>query len=310
MQTVVNLVLASAVATGGTFVVGYPAGKFRGNFLGGPKNSFVALGNVYVEPTNFTCSYGAQSAGVTVTYNGATTLPAGTAISFNLDEPGALTQGPDAGGSYAVGIDGLPVTGVLQPRLRAIQLGTPVVSAATAVCLAQAIAGAANAVLNGAFAVSGVVTMDVPRNLQTVSSNAGDTTQTITVTGKDYRGVAMSEVIALNGTTIVAGKKAFKTITQIAVSAVMTGNLTVGSNTALGLPIFLPDAAWILKELLNGAAATAGTTVAGLSPNTKSTTTTADVRGTYVPNSVADGTKAYTLLVALLDFDHLGNPQA
>jgi hypothetical protein len=57
------------------------------------------------------------------------------------------------------------------------------------------------------------------------------------------------------------------------------------------------------------ASASAGTFVAGLSVNTISTATTADVRGTYDPSAACDGSKAFELLVNLSDPTFKGVPQ-
>lgn len=52
-----------------------------------------------------------------------------------------------------------------------------------------------------------------------------------------------------------------------------------------------------------------GTLAAGLSVATKSTATTADVRGLYTPNVTLDGSTAISLLVTVADPGFLGNPQ-
>src|SRR3546814_19575975 len=64
------------------------------------------------------------------------------------------------------------------------------------------------------------------------------------------------------GATAASGKKAFKTVTAIAVSATTTAAVTVGTGDVLGLPVYLPSSAAVLKELQDGASATAGTVVA------------------------------------------------
>ena len=91
---------------------------------------------------------------------------------------------------------------------------TPVALDADGICAQQTLAAAGNALINGALASSGVVTLDVPRNV--IVDAAGAATAVLTVTGTDVYGVPMSEAITLNGTTAVAGKKAFKTITSVA----------------------------------------------------------------------------------------------
>ncbi len=52
-----------------------------------------------------------------------------------------------------------------------------------------------------------------------------------------------------------------------------------------------------------------GTLVAGLAKDTKSTTTSNDVRGTYDPVTACDGSTNFQLLVRLAQPDDLGNPQ-
>lgn len=60
-----------------------------------------------------------------------------------------------------------------------------------------------------------------------VSDNAGDTTQTVTVTGRIADGTITSDAISLNGTTPAAGATTFERVLKIVVSAAHTGNITV-----------------------------------------------------------------------------------
>jgi len=177
-----------------------------------------------------------------------------------------------------------------------LSLGAPIAADVDGISAAQAIAGAANALINGALASGGAVTLDVPRGVQVDSSDAGDTTQTVTITGTDVYGQAMKETIALNGTTDVLGLKAFKTITQVAVSAVMAGNLTVGTTTKLGLP-YRPVRGGFIRGRLGEDTSDAGTYVAPI--RTTSTATSADVRGTYAPAGTLNGTNVFTVAIAV-----------
>ena len=299
-MSTIRAILAAAVATGGTFAVSYPTGKDRGSFSLGTRHKLSALGKVFSCPEDITISFGATTA--TITYNGGTTIPAGSQVTVQLDEIGQTNPllHPSSAQQIAT-----PVT------LALLNLGSPGTADADGYCVAQAVAGAAALTLNGALVSGGVAVGDAltGRNVVAVSANAGDTTQTITVTGTDMFGVAVKEVITLNGTTTVAGKKAFKRITSIAASAALAGNITVGTGDVLGLPAHVPNAAMVLKESVDGAAATAGTIVAGLAITTKPTSTNADVRGTYDPNAACDGSKAFNLLVALPDPTFLGATQ-
>lgn len=175
----------------------------------------------------------------------------------------------------------------------------PAAASATAVCAAQAVAGAGNATINGASASGGVAILDVARAVNVDSTDAGDTSQTVTVTGTDYWNQVQTETIALNGTTAVAGKKAFKTITQVAVSAALTGNLTVGSTDVLGLPYRVTDAGYILRSGWAGALADDAGTFVAADTTSPATATTGDVRGTYVPSSAANGSRRLVLALGL-----------
>ena len=62
-----------------------------------------------------------------------------------------------------------------------------------------------------------------------VSSNAGDTTQTVTVYGLDNTGAVQSEVLTLNGTSLVAGTATWRRVYGVLLSAVTLGTVTVTS---------------------------------------------------------------------------------
>ena len=175
----------------------------------------------------------------------------------------------------------------------------PAAKSATAVCAAQAVAAAGNATINGASATGGVATFDYARTVNVDSTNAGDTTQTVTVTGTDYWGQAQTETIALNGLTAVAGQKSFKTITAVAVSALLAGNLTVGNEDVFGLPYRVTDAGYLLRTGWAGAVADDAGTFAAADTTSPATATTNDVRGTYAPSSAANGTNRLVIAIGL-----------
>lgn len=295
-QSVVETVLASALATAGTFTVAYPTGKDSGSFERGTNHKVVIGNNSLDVPGDCTIAFGASLA--TVTYNGATTMPAGTPVWVQLDEPGTEDGNPDLAGMKRM---------AFAPSV-VVELGSPLVADVDGVCESQSDTGAHTLTLDGAFAGSdGVVTLDVPRNV--VADSGGADTAVLTITGTDEYGAVVVENITLNGTTAVPGKKAFKTITSVTSSATIANGAFLGTGDVLGLPVYVGEATALLAEGEDGAAATAGTLVTGLDPNTKSTATTADVRGTYDPNSAADGGKSFTLVFALPDPKDKGNPQ-
>jgi hypothetical protein len=174
----------------------------------------------------------------------------------------------------------------------------PVALDADGICAQQTLAAAGNALLNGALASGGTVTLDVPRNV--VVDAAGAATAVLTIYGTDAYGISMSEAITLNGTTAVAGKKAFKTITRVAASAAAT-DFFVGTGDVFGLP-FRADSRNYCLTAWNGAFVTTGTFVAAVTTS-PATTTTGDVRGTFAVPDAADGSKQLTVWMFIEDDD-------
>ena len=142
-----------------------------------------------------------------------------------------------------------------------------------------------------------VIQLDCPR---AVKVNCSTTARAFTVSGYDYYGQAMSEVIASSGSasTKVNGKKAFFVITGITVSGGTTVAITIGTTDILGCPVRILDNAYIVHAGYNNTLAdNAGTAVAAVTAT--ATTTTGDVRGTFVPASATDGIKRLVLTIAL-----------
>jgi hypothetical protein len=85
----------------------------------------------------------------------------------------------------------------------------PLTKQTSGLATAQAVAGAANLTLTAGTGVTSSVdvagvtrlVLDCPRAVDILSSDAGDTTQTATVSGYDQYGQPMSELIAFNGTS-------------------------------------------------------------------------------------------------------------
>jgi len=143
--------------------------------------------------------------------------------------------------------------------------------------------------------VSGVTVLqlDVPRAVQlTTASGTIATSRTITVSGFDVYGQAMSEAIATGTTSSavanVAGKKAFYQITGITISGALPVAITVGTTDVLGIPVRVPNVAYVASVKSNNTLAQdAGTFVAA--DTATATTTTGDVRGTYAPATASNG---------------------
>ena len=63
--------------------------------------------------------------------------------------------------------------------------------------------------------------------LEMLSSAAGDTTQTVTITGRDAVGAIISDVQTLNGTTVVSFTGTFERVLKVVMSADAVGIITI-----------------------------------------------------------------------------------
>lgn len=280
--------LSSAVAAGGTFTIDYPEGRGPDDYAGGTQSYLTAQSKnaLYQERGEISLTFGASSITVALT---ASALANGEVVYLFVDI-----------GTKVVDVAKVATMDVLMPVK--IDLGAPDAADADGAVASQAATAASGLAtgINGALATDGVATFDVPRNV--VAAWTG--TSVLTVTGTDEYGAVVIESSA-SGTSL-AGKKAFKTVTGISVSADVTG-LTVGTGDVLGLPALLGNAEHVILELEDGAAATAGTVVAG--DTATATATTGDVRGTYDPNSAADGTAVFEIVALMHDPEAKGVAQ-
>jgi len=175
----------------------------------------------------------------------------------------------------------------------------PAALSATAVCAAQAVSTAGNATINGASATAGVATFDYARAFSIVTSNAGNTTQTVTITGTDYYGQPQTQQLTCSGTSTVVSTKTFKTITQVAVSAAITGTLSVGSADVFGLPYAVTNAGYLLRTGWDNVVSDNAGTFVAADASTPSATT-GDVRGTYAQSgNAANGTRRLVIAIGM-----------
>lgn len=118
----------------------------------------------------------------------------------------------------------------MSQRLVTVTVGPLAAASANNIATAQTVAAPANLVLNGTLVSGGVATMDAPRRVA-ITAVSSETGKNFTITGTDRYDRAISEVLAgPGGGATVYTLKDFKTVTQIAVSAALTGNVTVGTN--------------------------------------------------------------------------------
>lgn len=273
---VIVTTLSADLALNGTFTVAYPANRTAGSYTGGWQHKLFAGGKLRSSPTDFTVAFTTVA---TITYKGTTTIPAGSRVEVQLDRVGRAVWG----GNPA------PLTNVntLIMDVARVDLGSPAAGAANNLSVSAAVLAAT---ATGAVLLALAAALDVPRNV--VAAWTG--TSVLSITGTDVYGNVIHESSA-SGTSFT-GKKAFKTVTLATFSADVTG-CTIGTGNVLGLPVFLAGTGFVLRELQDGVAPTAGTIVAGVT--SAATATTGDVRGTYAPNATPDGAKDFALICAL-----------
>jgi len=301
MQRTIETLLASALAAAGTITVDYPSGFDENHFSPTGHKIAVKNGGLLLQGRDFGITFAKTQATVTLAA-GMDTIPAGTTLFVELHLRGER----DTIDLTTLGAAGNRIS---NRQVVEINFGAPAAIDADGICESQNRTGAGALLINGALSngdlATSVATLDVPRNV--IADSGGADTAVITVTGTDEYGEVVVENITLNGTTAVAGKKAFKTITGVASNGTISNGFFLGTGDVLGLPVFLPNAVNVLYDTEDGAAVTDGTYVAGVL--TKPTATTGDVRGTYDPNSACDGGKNFTVVVALSDPTFKGVPQ-
>lgn len=155
--------------------------------------------------------------------------------------------------------------GILFSHLCAVLMGggdrspqgylSPAAADPDGLCVAQAKATAGALTLNGVAVTGGVGVLNPPRNVTIDTSDAGNTTQVVTITGLDPVGNAATQQLTCNGTTEVVGEVLFSQIDEITVSAAITGNIFVGFGLRVGLP-FKIDSNSILVVQEDGVAST------------------------------------------------------
>jgi hypothetical protein len=209
----------------------------------------------------------------------------GTAITnmgMNLGDPSPMSQGVGPLGRIYVW-DVVPLT----KQTNNISVAASYAGAGTAVLAA----GTGTTAVTTAAGVA-AIQLDCPRAVSITIGTGTIADVAITVTGLDVYGEAMTDVIQTGTTqsTTVNGEKAFYQITGVAVAGAVGGTVAVGTTDILGSPVRITDAGYIARSGWAGALADdAGTFVAAVT--TTATTTSGDVRGTYVPSSAPNGTR-------------------
>jgi len=116
-----------------------------------------------------------------------------------------------------------------------VTVGSLAAASANNIALSQSPAVAGNITLNGALVVAGVAVLDKARRVL-LTTAADETTKTFTVTGTNWAGDTISEVITGVNNSTAASVLSYKTVTSIAASAATAGAITFGTNGVADSP--------------------------------------------------------------------------
>jgi hypothetical protein len=141
-----------------------------------------------------------------------------------------------------------------------------------------------------------VIQLDTPRAVQV---NGSTTARAFTVSGYDYYGQAMTEVITVTvAGTAVSGNKAFYQISSVSIAGSATA-VVVGTTDKIGLPFRVFDAGYMVRVGWNNTLANDAGTFVAADMTTPATSATGDVRGTYIPSTASNGIKRLVVVIGL-----------
>lgn len=148
-----------------------------------------------------------------------------------------------------------------------------------------------------------IIILDCERTVAAYSaSNLSGST--LTVSGYDRYGFAMSQVITGPNNSTVQTTKCFKSILSISSSGAIASAIVVGVGTGIGLPYRVTDLGYFQTVWYNQTAITISSTLVKVADTTSpATTSTTDVRG-YIVVGQTDGAKR---LVAAYGIPALGS---
>jgi len=278
----------STTATGGTGGASSSTLTVTAVGFGAPIVVGMYVDGTSVTDGTFITAFGTGTGGVgTYTLNQAINIANGTALTLHdlepFDNPSPMSIG--------VGPLGRVYVWDVVPQA----LVTNNIAASQTPAAAGSLTLTAGTSVKSVTTASGVTVLqfDLPRAVQlTTASGTITTSRTITVSGFDVYGQAMSEAIATGTTSSavanVAGKKAFYQISGITISGALPVAITVGTTDVLGIPVRVANVAYVASVKSNNTLAQdAGTFVAA--DTATATTTTGDVRGTYAPATASNG---------------------
>lgn len=270
----------STTATGGTGGVSSSTLTITANTFGAPIVVGMYVDGTSVTDGTFITAFGTGTGGTgTYTLNQAINIANSTTLTLHgntsLDDPSQMDLGVGPVGRIYVWdvVPQAPITNNIAASQAPGAAGALTLTAGTS----------AKAVITNTGAT--VIQLDVPRAIKV---NSSTTARAFTVSGFDYYGQPMSEVITVSvAGTAVTGLKAFFQVSGVTIAGSATA-VVVGTSDVLGIPVRVPNVAYVASVKSNNTLAQdAGTFVAA--DTATATTTTGDVRGTYTPATASNG---------------------
>jgi hypothetical protein len=188
---------------------------------------------------------------------------AGINTTSNLGDPAPMDLGfGPMGRSYIYDI--LPQAVSLVSVLAAQTPSVATTYSGTQLAAASAAAGTTRVIRSDGQTV---VQLDYPRAVSLRVGAGSPTASNVTITGYDYYGQSMTEIIQTGTTqnTTVNGRKAFFQVYSVAFSAATTVSVSVGTTKIFGLPAKITDLTYIIGVNTNNTLARdTGTALQGL----------------------------------------------
>lgn len=288
----INLLLDRDVPRGETLNIPYPRGKNEGSFFSAINHNMGIDGQFYLSPKDFIITMRPDH--LSLHWHGPADLRKGMLINLQLEEPG--------GDFYFDQRRGTTILNMVQSSLYLVNLGGPRVENANLYVRSQPIG------ISGVIQISGEQPF-TSRNV-VVHSTQDNSHCIFRLEGVDLYGRPMAEDI--KGPTAESGRadgqKAFTKLNKVTVHGETRGEISIGSGSKFGLPVFLPAAGFVIREMMNGVAVTGGIITSG--ETRFPTPFTYDTRGTYTPPRPheLDGRTAIHLLVSLPSPGNIGLP--
>jgi len=286
----VNLILDKQLNINDAVDIAYPEGKNEGFFFSGVTHSLSISGNFFRAPRDFIIKTTADH--FTFIWRGDRPIARGTLLNIQLDAPG--------GDFHFDQKAGITVQNMVACPLFLVNLSAP--SAEDPEFYFKG-----DGLIDTRPVVQRNHKVNTPRNI-TITSTHDLSHVTFTFFGEDIYTRAVVEQVKGPKSGTAVGSKAFANIKRIVPSEPVKHEFSIGKGRKLGLPVYLPGPAFLVREIVNGKEVKGGTVIPG--ETEVPSATTGDRRGTYTPPSdiILNRQNSIHLLLSLPNPGNIGVP--